>query len=160
MARDLPSLTPRPAPVGCIDRTRSSFGCAFALLAAAWIGPADAREDIRPFPAGRTATIESCVGGAPIQFRADDRRVVLEAVDAAAVGSALARRYPVLERDGLTPDGVVLWRKPQSGWLFVTLLANPAKPADRCFTATFVAERFEITAALLVKYFGAGVARE
>ena len=42
----------------------------------------------------------------------------------------------------------------------VTLLANPAKPADVCFTATFVADRFEITSALVVKYFGAGVARE
>ena len=133
---------------------------AFPLLTAALIGAAHAREDARPFPAGRTATIDSCVGGVPIQFRADDRRVVLEAVDAAAVGAALARRYPVIERDGLVADGVVLWRKPHAGWLFVTLLANPAKPADVCFTATFVADRFDITAALLVKYFGAGVARE
>ena len=139
---------------------RSISRFVFALLAATSIGAAEAREEVRPFPAGRTATIDSCAGGVPIQFRADDRRVVLDAVDAAAVGAALTRRYPVLERDGLTPDGVVLWRKPHAGWLFVTLLANPAKPADVCFTATFVADRFDVTAALLVKYFGAGVARE
>ena len=131
-----------------------------ALFALAALGAAHAREDARPFPAGRAAALDSCAGGATIQFQAEDRRVVLEAADAAAVGSALARRYPVLDRDGLLPDGVVLWRKPSIGWLFVTLLANPAKPTDVCFTATFVADRFEITAALLVKYFGAGVARD
>ena len=130
---------------------------AFAALAS---GGVNAREDTRPFPGGRANTIESCVGGAPIRFRADDRRAWLEAADAAAVGSALSRRYPVLDRDGLVPDAIVLWRKPIDGWLFVTLLANPAKPSDVCFTATFAASRFELTGALLVKYFGAGVARD
>ena len=96
----------------------------------------------------------------PSRATARDRRVWLEAVDAAAVGSALTRRYPILDRDGLLPDAIVLWRKPVDGWLFVTLLANPGKPADVCFTATFSASRFELTAPLLVKYFGAGVARD
>ena len=130
------------------------------LLAAVATGSVGAREEARPFPGGRASTIESCVGGSPIQFRPDDRRVWLEAVDAAAVGSALTRRYPMLDRDGLLPDGIVLWRKPVDGWLFVTLLANPGTPADVCFTATFAASRFELTAPLLIKYFGAGVARD
>ena len=133
---------------------------AWPLLAALAAGGVDAREDRRPFPAGRASTIESCVGGAPIQFRPDDRRVWLEAADAAAVGAALTRRYPVLDRDGLLPDAIVLWRKPVDGWVYVTLLSNPAKPSDVCFTATFAAGRFELTAALLMKYFGAGVARD
>ena len=137
---------------------RSSI--AWPLLAAVAIGGVDAREDTRPFSGSRTSTIESCVGGAPIQFRPDDRRVRLEAADAAAVGAALTRRYPVLDRDGLLPDAIVLWRKPVDGWLYVTLLGNPAKPSDVCFTATFAANRFELTAALLIKYFGAGVARD
>ena len=137
---------------------RSLF--AWTLLAAVATGGVDAREDARPFPGGRANTIESCVGGASIQFRPADRRVWLEAADAAAVGSALTRRYPVLDRDGLLPDAIVLWRKPVDGWLYVTLLANPAKPADVCFTATFAASRFELTAALLIKYFGVGVARD
>ena len=134
--------------------------CALSLLVAVATGGVDAREETRPLPGGRAATIESCVGGTPITFRPDDRRVWLEAVDAAAVASALTRRYPVLDRDGLLPDAIVLWRKPVDGWLFVTLLANPGKPADVCFTATFSASRFELTAPLLVKYFGAGVARD
>jgi hypothetical protein len=75
------------------------------------------------------------------------------------VGAALTRRYPVLDRDGLLPDAIVLWRKPVDGWLYVTLLANPAKPSDVCFTATFAASLFELTAALLSKYFGGEVAR-
>jgi len=134
--------------------------CALTLLAAVATGSVGAREEGRPLPGGRASTIESCVGGSPIQFRPDDRRVWLEAVDAAAVGSALTRRYPMLERDGLLPDAIVLWRKSVDGWLFVTLLANPGKPADVCFTATFAASRFELTAPLLIKYFGAGVARD
>ena len=137
---------------------RSSI--AWPLLVALATASVDAREDTRPFPGSRANTIESCVGGAPIRFRAEDRRAWLDAADAAAVGAALTRRYPVLDRDGLLPDAIVLWRKPVDGWLYVTLLANPAKPSDVCFTATFSASRFELTGALLVKYFGAGVARD
>jgi len=133
---------------------------ALSVLAGLATAGVNAREDTRPFPGGRANTIESCVGGAPIRFGADDRRAWLEAADAAAVGAALSRRYPVIDRDGLLPDAVVLWRKPVDGWLFVALLANPAKPSDVCFTATFAASRFELTGALLVKYFGAGVARD
>jgi len=147
----------RADPIAMI---RLAFRLCFALLAAAWLGTVQAREELRPFPGGRLAALDSCAGGASIRFQPEDRRVILEAVDAAAVGSALARRYPVIDRDGLLPDGIVLWRKPAAGWLFVTLLANPAQPTEVCFTATFVADRFDITAALLMKYFGAGVARE
>src|SRR5215218_1493817 len=85
------------------DMAYRSF-CALALLVAVATGGADAREEARPFPGGRTAALESCVGGSPIQFRPDDRRVWLEAVDTAAVASALTRRYPMLDRDGLLPD--------------------------------------------------------
>ncbi|MEP7058619.1 MAG: hypothetical protein ABI809_12690, partial [Caldimonas sp.] len=126
------------------------------LLALAVAGGAAAREEARPFQAERTDAVESCVDGAPIRFRAGDRRVLLDAVDAVAVGAALARRYPVIGRDGLAPDAILLWRKPEAGWLYVTLLANPARRTELCFTATFVAARFELTAPLLVKYFGAG----
>ena len=137
---------------------RSSI--AWPLLVAFATASVDAREDTRPFPGSRANAIESCVGGAPIRFRAEDRRAWLDAADAAAVGAALTRRYPVLDRDGLLPDAIVLWRKPVDGWLYVTLLANPAKPSDVCFTATFAANRFELTAALLSKYFGGAVARD
>ena len=146
------------------DETLDPMPCrsliALSVSAALATGGVGAREDTRPFPSGRADTIESCVGGAPIRFRADDRRAWLDAADAAAVGAALTRRYPVLDRDGLLPDAIVLWRKPVDGWLYVTLLANPAKPSDVCFTATFAASRFELTAALLNKYFGAAVARD
>jgi hypothetical protein len=160
MACRLPSIRSRPAQADPIAMARLPSRLCLVLLAVAWLGAVQAREEIRPFPAGRLAALDSCAGGSPIRFQAEDRRVLLEAVDAATVGSALARRYPVIDRDGLLPDGIVLWRKPNAGWLFVALLANPARPAEVCFTATFVAGRFDITAALLMKYFGAGVARE
>ena len=77
---------------------------------------------------------------------------------------AFQQRYSVesakVEQDGLTPQRVVLWRKPAAGWIYVALLVNPAKPGEICFTATFVASRFEITAPLVEKYFGAGALSE
>jgi len=131
-----------------------------ALLTAWLAGGAQAREDGRPFPEARTDAIESCVDGQAIRFHPEHRRVVLDAADAAAIGAALVRRYPVIERDGLAPQRIVLWKKPATGWLYITLLENPARPGEVCFTATFVASRFDLTPALLEKYFGAGVANE
>ncbi|HEX7436681.1 MAG TPA: hypothetical protein VF308_08240 [Caldimonas sp.] len=131
-----------------------------ALLAAWLASGAEAREDGRPFPTARTDAIESCVEGQAIRFHPEHRRVVLDAADAAAVGAALVRRYPIIERDGLAPQRIVLWRKPAAGWLYIALLENPARQGEVCYTATFVAARFDLTPALLEKYFGAGVANE
>jgi hypothetical protein len=76
------------------------------------------------------------------------------------VSTALTRRYPMIEQHGLAPQGIALWRKPQAGWLYVSLLINPAKPGEACFTATFVADRFELTSALVEKYFGVAAVSE
>ncbi len=116
-----------------------------------------AREQARAEAAAGAPTIESCVDRQPIRFRADERRVVLDAVDAATVSAALSRRYPVLERDGMAPQRIVLWHKGGRDWLYVALLENPDKPADVCYTATFVAARVAATGPLLVKYFGAAL---
>ena len=48
----------------------------------------------------------------------------------------------------------MLWRKPVDGWLFVTLLANPGKPADVCLHRDLFGEPLRLTAPLLVKYSG------
>ena len=66
----------------------------------------------------------------------------------------------MVEQDGLAPQRVVLWHKPAAGWLYVALLVNPGKPGEVCFTATFVASRFELTAPLVEKYFGVGALSE
>ncbi len=136
----------------------------------AWLAPAaEASDEDRPAASAAgnakgNATgsavgnaIESCVDQATIRFGADERRAILDAADAATVRSAILGRYPVLGQDGFEPQIIVLWRKPDEGWLYVTLLADPDKPSEVCFTATFTASRFELTAPLLTKYFGTGV---
>lgn len=139
---------------------RSLFPIATAGLAAALTGGAQARDEGRALAATLTDAIESCVDTSTIRFEHNDRHVLLDSADAGAVSAALARRYPLVERDGLAPQSIVLWRKPGAGWLYVSLLVNPAKPGESCFTATFVAGRFDLTAALVEKYFGIGTASE
>ena len=70
------------------------------------------------------------------------------------VGEALLRRYPAFAQGGLAPQAIVLWRKPGADWLYITLLINPGKPAEVCFTASFVAAKISITPVMLKKYFG------
>lgn len=130
------------------------------LIAALLASAAQARDEERPFAAAIGDAIESCVDASAIRFRKEDRRVILDTADTAAVSAALTRRYPMVEHDGLAPQHVVFWRKPAAGWLYVALLVNPGKPGEVCFTATFVASRFELTARLVEKYFGVGSVSE
>ena len=129
-------------------------------LALAFIaGAALARDEARPLAAAIASAIESCVDSSAIRFAEQDKRVLLQAADANAVGAAIVRRYPMVEHDDLTPQGIVLWRQPKFGWVYVTLLVNPAKAGEVCFTGSFGADKFEMTPALLDKYFGAGAAK-
>ena len=132
-----------------MSSARSAIAC--SLLAAS--GAVSAIESIRPSPNAAAGTIESCVDRQPIRFRADERRVVLDAADAATVSAALIQRYPMLERDGLAPQRILLWRKAGAEWIYVALLENPAKAGDVCFTATIRAGSLNGTKALLRKYF-------
>ena len=126
----------------------------FALTALC-AAEASALGKARPGAAADMRAIESCVDHQAIRFGADDRRAVLDAADAATVSAALVRRYPVVDRDGLAPQHIVLWKQPASGWLYIALLENPARPDERCYTATFVASRFDVTPQMIAKYFGA-----
>jgi hypothetical protein len=105
---------------------------------------------------GASDAIESCVSTQAIRFSGSDRRVRLDAGDAAAVSAAIVRRYPMVERDGLAPQHIVLWRKPDAQWIYIALLENPERAGQVCFTATFTAARFELTPQLIAKYFGEG----
>ena len=118
-------------------------------------GGAAALEVARVLP-GSSDAIESCVSTQAIRFSSADRRALLDAADAAAVSAAIVRRYPVVERDGLAPQHIVLWRKPDAQWIYIALLENPERASQVCFTATFTAARFELTPQLIAKYFGDG----
>jgi hypothetical protein len=117
-------------------------------------GQAEARDETRLIAIAAGESVESCVDATTIRFGKEEPHAVLDETDAAAVGAALIARYPLISQDGFEPSGLVLWRKPVTGWVFVSLLSNPAKPAQVCFTATFAAGRFELTPPLLQKYFG------
>src|ERR1700712_4562756 len=121
------------------DRSRQRWPAwmlATGALAAA-CGAAVAREETRSSAAASVDAITSCVDHQALRFATGDRRVLLDAADAASVGAALTRRYPVVERDGLTPQRIVLWQKDRGAWLYVALLENPKKATDYCYTATF-----------------------
>ena len=125
------------------------FAAAVAACSAAM-----ARDEPRPFAAAIGDAIESCVDSTTLRFGQDERRAILDAVDTDTVGEALLRRYPAFAQSGLTPQAIVLWRKPDADWLYITLLVNPGKPGEVCFTASFVASRISVTPVILKKYFG------
>jgi hypothetical protein len=129
------------------------FAAGIVAAAAAWSG-ASARDEPRPFAAAIGDAIESCVDRTTLRFGKDERRAILDATDTETVGEALARRYPAFAQSGLAPQAIVLWRKPGADWLYITLLINPGKPGEVCFTASFVAAKVAITPVMLKKYFG------
>jgi len=129
-------------------------GTTFAFVVAAASGPAGARDERRPLAAAIGNAIESCVDSTTLRFGSDERRALLDDADTETVGEALLRRYPAFAQSGLAPQAIVLWRKDGAEWLYVTLLVNPAKPGEVCFTASFVAARLAVTPAMLKKYFG------
>jgi len=121
---------------------------------AATASTVQAAEPLRlPGEGAGPSAVESCVSRERIDFGAGAHSVVLDERDRVAVHVALLQRYPVLLADGFTPAHIVLSRQPGSQWIYVTLLANPTRPQELCFTATFAASRLEVTPALLEKYF-------
>lgn len=136
-----PSLAP------CRARWRRRAAIAgLALL----VGAAPAAAD---GPA-RSPRIESCVSRDAVIVGARDRNTLLDDGDRAAVYEAMVRRYPLFARDGTQPTQILLWQRQGRDWLYVTLLENPDRPTEACFTATFTAAVFDtLTPALLRKYF-------
>ena len=138
-------------------RRTSRTHAAAAVLVAATVacGAAIGRDEPRAVAAAIGDAIESCVDGTTLRFAPNERRALLDHEDTGTVGAALMRRYPAFAQVGFAPQAIVLWRKPGAEWLYVTLLVNPGKPGEVCFTASFVAARIEATPVMLKKYFGA-----
>jgi hypothetical protein len=128
-------------------------GAAALLATLVLLDGAGARDAGRAPSAVLADTVEGCVDHSAIRFGANELRTLLDPVDAAVVAAALVRRYPVVGQAGLQPQQLALWRKPGAGWIYIALLANPAKPNEVCHTATFVADTFGFTPRLVAKYF-------
>jgi hypothetical protein len=133
---------------------------ALAVVAAWSPAAVTAQEVPRIFDKGGThARIESCVSHDAIEFSIGHNSALLDAGDRLQVTVAMQQRYPMLQADGFAPSHVMLWRRPGADWLFVALLANPHKPGEVCFTATFSAAVFALTPVLLKKYFASAATR-
>jgi len=104
-------------------------------------------------PTAPMVTVESCVGSERFELHAGADSAVLDAQDRAGVQSAMLERYPAFGRDGAALAAVVLWRKPETGWVYLALKAHPDKPGKLCSAASFAAGVFDFSAALQRKYF-------
>ena len=124
-------------------------------MAALGASSVPAAEGALPLAAAVSREIASCVDAAPIRFGASDRHALLAASDADVVSAAIARRYPAVQQDGLLPRQLVLWKKPDAGWVFIGLLVAAPNAGRVCFTATFSAQPFSFTPDLVERYFGA-----
>jgi len=124
-----------------------------SLLFVAAAIPGWAHDEVRTAP----RTIASCVSHESLEFGSGDASAMLDDSDRELVNTAMLARYPVLQRDGFMPSHIILWQKQGGDLLYVTLLANPQKPSELCFTATFSASRFDFTQTLQRKYFVSGL---
>lgn len=129
---------------------RVCTGLAGSLLCASACAQTDS-------PPGSSNTyVENCIGAETIELHAGEDSALLDPADSARTFAAMLKRYPMLERDGFAPTAIVLWRKPESGWVYLALNSHPDKPGKVCSAATFSAGVFEFSATLLRKYFFAG----
>lgn len=141
---------------------RTLAACALCVACAA-----PAQDAVAPSPGGSRAPdaeagrngdgkpwiVESCVSPDSIALQRSDPWVALNEVERNSVFEQMMRRYPALQRDGLVPSQIVLWRPPGRSWVYVTMLSNPARADQACFTATVTAQALDITTGLLQKYF-------
>jgi hypothetical protein len=106
-------------------------------------------------PPGQTV-IDNCVTAARLTFQPGVNGALLDERDGAEVAAAIVRRYPMIERDGLYPQSVALWRPPKGEWVYATLSQKAHAPHPACFTANVDAGAVELTPTLIRKYFAPG----
>lgn len=103
--------------------------------------------------AAQALSVESCIGSDRFELHAGSDSALLDEVDRAGVQSAMLERYPAFGSDGLAIQAIVLWRKPETGWVYLALKPHPDKPGKVCSAASFSAAAFDFSAALQRKYF-------
>lgn len=132
---------------------RIALGALPALLLVVLFVPMPVRaQGFVPAPSPAVA-LETCIGEERYQLNAGSDSVVLDEVDRAGVQSALLERYPAFGRDGSAISAIVLWRKPETGWVYLALKTHPDKPGKVCSAASFSAGVFGFSAELQRKYF-------
>lgn len=150
-------VVPRPdlsAPAqNAAMRTRPLRCCAGLMLAGLFVAVS---AQPTPAPDG-TLGLPNCVSEARLDFAAADERALLDDADRAGIGALMQRRFPVLA--GFAPDAIVLWRRRGGEWLYVALARSERHAGGWCHSASFTAGVFDVTPALVRKYFPAGALR-
>ena len=126
--------------------------CIAATLVAAVHAGSHAIEERRGSLGNVGAGIENCVSQDWIHFGKDDQSATLDEADHRLLRAEMIRRYPVIENDGFPSSRTVLWQRKAGELVYIAVIDNPAKPSESCFTATFSAERFDMTLLLRRKY--------
>jgi hypothetical protein len=98
------------------------------------------------------AGLENCVSQDFIRFGPDDQSAVLDEADHRRVRAEMMRRYPVIQDDGFPTSRIVLWQRASGGLVYIAVIDNPNKPGESCYSATFAADRFDMTLLLRRKY--------
>jgi hypothetical protein len=114
--------------------------------------PAQPAEERRGSPGNVGAGIESCVSQDWIHFGHGDQSAALDEADHRRVRAEMIRRYPVIENDGFPTSRMILWQRMSGELLYIAVIDNPNKPGESCFSATFAAERFDLSLLLRRKY--------
>ena len=122
------------------------------LLVLGTLSPTGFGQAFMPAP-GPAVALETCVGAERYQLNAGSDSVVLDDADRDGVQAALLERYPAFGRDGSAVSAIVLWRKPDVGWVYLALKTHPDKPGKVCSAASFSAGVFGFSAELQRKYF-------
>lgn len=126
--------------------------CLAAASAGALHRSAHAIDERRGSPGNASASIESCVSHDWIHFGSEDQSAVLDDADHRMVRAEMIRRYPVIESDGFPSSRTILWRRRTGELLYIAVIDNPTNAREACFTATFAAERFDLTPGLRKRY--------
>jgi hypothetical protein len=147
MLRPIPSLTKEMS-------MKKSLCASLILLGLLHAATAVAQTRAKaPAKRNGSTVIENCVSQDTVSFRPGRNGVMLELEDRVKVAAAIVARYPMMERDGLYPSAVALWRRPDGDWVYATVVAKQAPPFPSCYASTVTAGDFDMTPALLKKYF-------
>ena len=128
------------------------LSCIAAGLLAGIHHSAHAIDELRGSAGNAGAGITNCVSHDWIHFGSRDQSAVLDDADHRLVRAEMIRRYPVIESDGFPSSRTILWQRAGGDVIYIAVIDNPTRPGDACFTATFAAERFDVTPLLRVKY--------
>ena len=95
----------------------------------------------------------NCVGDDPLPMSSASPRAWLNESDRDEVLAALIARYPMLQRDGLDAQSVLLWRHPSGDWRYAALIPDLRTAGHTCVAASFSAAVIAPTDSMLRKYF-------